>query len=191
MEFEELVKKRRSIRRFKKTPVPKEKIESAFEIARWSPVAKVFREYEYYVLSEKKRDEAVEIISKNTVHLRDILDYLKSQDPQWAERASHFYSNLGDAPVVIIIVIPEGEDEWGRKWQHIPASTEITLLLLGLEKEGLGACGITLAPWVEEKLKETLEIGEGKEVLCALAVGFPDESPEAPPHPPAKTHYLT
>jgi hypothetical protein len=191
LEFEEVIKKRRSIRRFRKAPVPKEKIESAFEVAKWSPVAKVFREYEYYVLSGKKRDEAVEVISKNTVHLRDILDYLKSQDPEWAERASHFYSNLGDAPVVVIIVVPEGEGEWGKKWQYIPASTEITLFLLGLEKEGLGACGIALAPWVEEKLKEVLEIEKGKEVLCAVAIGFPDESPEPPPHPRAKTHYLS
>ncbi len=191
MEFEEAIRKRRSIRRFKKTSVPKEKIESAFEVAKWSPVAKIFREYEYYVLSGKKRDEAVEVIAKNTVHLRDILEYLESQDPEWTERASHFYSNLGGAPVVVIIVVPEGESEWEKKWQYIPASTELTLFLLGLEKEGLGACGIALASWVEEKLKEILEVEKGKEILCALAVGFPDESPEPPPHPRAKTHYLS
>jgi nitroreductase len=190
LEAEELIKRRRSIRRFKKDPVPKEKLESAFEIARWSPVAKAFREYEYYVLSGKKRNEAVEAISKNTVHLRDILDYLHGQDPEWAERATRFYSNLGDAPVIIVVVVPEGEDDWGKKWQHIPVSTEITLLLLGLEKEGLGACGIALAPWVEEKLKEVLELNDKKEVLCAIAAGFPDESPEPPSHPRALTHYL-
>ncbi len=192
MELIEAVLNRRSVRQFKKDSVPKEVLEKLFERARWSPVAEAFRNYEYWVATGKLRDKLVGLIAKNTHHFREALGQLEKVQPDWAERAVKFYSNLGGAPVVIVVTMPRQDDDaWVAKWNHIRASLELMVLFYVIYAEGLGACGVALAPWVEEEIKKALKIGQDQEVLCALALGYPDESPTVPSHPQVPVHYVS
>jgi hypothetical protein len=192
MELIEAILNRRSVRQFKKKPVSREILEKLFERARWSPVAEAFRNYEYWVATGSRRDQLVSLISKNTHHFREALEQLEKTQPDKAARAVKFYSDLGNAPVVVVITVPSSDDDaWAAKWHHIRASLELMVLLYVIYAEGLGACGIALAPWVEEEIKKALKISPDCEVLCALALGYPDESPTVPSHPLAPVHYVS
>lgn len=191
MELSEAILNRRSVRQFKKKPVSKEVLEKLFERARWLPVAEIFRNYDYWVAAGKRCDQIVNLISKNTYHFQEALAQLKKVHPDKAEKAIEFYSNLGNAPVAIVVTVPCKDDAWALKWYHIQASLKLTVLLYVIYAEGLGACGIALASWVEEEVKKVLKIGQDREVLCALALGYPDESPTVPPHPQVPVHYVS
>ncbi len=187
MELKEAILNRRAIRKYKSEPVPREKLEELFDLARWSPIANFLRVYEYYVVSGETRDKVVEAISKNTVHLRDLLE---RAEEEVKEKALDFYPDLGGAPHIIVITIPYSDDEWERKWFVAVATLELMVLAYSALALGLGTCGVTCSPWVEKKIKEILKIPEEREVFCCVAVGYPDESPEPLPHNRVKVHYI-
>ena len=62
----ELVKKRRSIRRFKPDPVPDEDIRKIIEVARWAPSGFNMQPWEFVVVTEKDlRDKIAEYLSES------------------------------------------------------------------------------------------------------------------------------
>ncbi len=197
MDLIEGIKSRRSIRLFKPDPVPQEKLEKAFEVAKWAPIANIFRNYEYYVLQGESLKKALKIIGRNTYHLRDIFEELQKYDPDWVKKAINFYSELGGAPCLIVVVAPRPQQDeememscWDCKWGIIEPSLETCLLLLALSNERLGACGIGMAPWVEDKVAELIGLGDDKQVLFGIAVGYPDEDPKPHPHQRVQVNYL-
>lgn len=186
MELADGLKKRRVIRHYTDKAVEKEKIEKIFELARWSPVADFFKIWKFIVLTGEKRDKITSLISKNTSFLRDLLMQI---DETSRQKALNFYPDLGNAPVLILVVIPAIESQWDRRYLILAAGTEIQNFLLAAFDEGLGACGVTIAPWVEEKIKEELGLKDC-EVLCGLTLGYPAEEPAATPHKKADVDYL-
>jgi nitroreductase len=61
--FLELVKKRRSIRRFKPDPIPDEYVDRIIEAARWAPSGFNSQPWEFVVIKDKKlRDDVMRII---------------------------------------------------------------------------------------------------------------------------------
>ena len=65
METLELLKTRRSIRKYKSKPVETEKLEKCLEAARWAPSASNKQPWEFlFVTDEKKRKKLAEFISK-------------------------------------------------------------------------------------------------------------------------------
>lgn len=187
MDLAEGIKSRRAIRKFKKKPVPKELLEEVFELAKWSPVPPLFRQWKYtVVMNKKKRDNLVNFISKNTTHLRDLLQMM---DEESKRKAEDFYPDLGEAPVILIISVPLVENQWDRRFLLLATATEIQNLFLAAYQKGLGACGVCMSPWVEDHIKEKLGL-EDQEILCGVALGYPDEEPAPGPHERVKTTYI-
>ncbi len=129
----------------------------------------------------------VEAISKNTVHLRDLLESLDEKD---RNKALNFYPDLGGAPHIVVVVIPRIEDSWDRKWCIAAATSELIVIFYAALELGLATCGVTCAPWVEEEIKRILNIPEDKEILCCFTLGYSDESPKPPSHKKVPIHYV-
>lgn len=55
----ELIKSRRSIRKYKEKPVEKEKIEKIMEAARWAPSAKNSQPWKFIIMKTKGREEMI------------------------------------------------------------------------------------------------------------------------------------
>ena len=53
----ELVKQRKSFRRFKTDPVPKETVEKILEVARFSPSAANSQPWEFIIVEDKESDQ--------------------------------------------------------------------------------------------------------------------------------------
>ncbi len=187
MDFLDVLTSRRAIRKYQDKPVSKEEIEEIFKSVLWTPVANFLRVTEFFVVGKDKREEVIKLISQNTTHLRDLLMLV---DDATRQKALDFYPDLGGAPTIVFLTIPNSQDPWERKWFLADAFLSVMIFLQAAYFQGLGSCGVTLSPWVEKDVKKTLEIPDDKEIVCGLTLGYPAEEPELLPHQPYRVHYL-
>ena len=84
--FLELVKKRRSIRRFKPDPVPDEYVDKIIEAARWAPSGFNSQPWEFVVVKEKKLKNSIVQLLESTWH--QALKMEATREP-WQRQKSH------------------------------------------------------------------------------------------------------
>ncbi|MHB8842034.1 MAG: nitroreductase family protein [Candidatus Aquicultor sp.] len=188
MELLEGIKTRRAIRKFKKQEVPKEVIERLLEDSRWAPVVAAFKGWDFVIVKGEMRDRLADLLTQNTVILRDLFAMM---DPDSEKKALEYYRNLGDAPTLMFVTIPElpEEQRWEYSFQVLTATTEFMQVWLLAHREGLGACGITVPPYIGKQIQEELGL-EGREIIYGMSLGYPDEQPEAKPHPRVNATYV-
>lgn len=187
VDLAEGIQKRRAIRKFKPTPIPRKLLKRLFDLAKWSPVASIFKVWDYTVVEGVARDRVANCICQNTTLLRDILSY---GTPEAMQKAIDYYQDVGGAPVILVVTVPQTRRAWDRKMTSLAFGTELQNLLLGAFYLGLGACPVTMPPWVENETRKTLGIDEGRVILTAIALGYPDESPEPTPREPVRVRYV-
>ncbi|MCL2528331.1 MAG: nitroreductase family protein [Defluviitaleaceae bacterium] len=154
----DVVKNRRSIRKFKDTPVPKEKVTAMLEAAMLAPSACNTRPWRFIAITNR------EVLNK----LADVHNWAKM---------------LYTAPLAIIMVaLPAAQDgvqndlPLGYFPQDCGAATQN--ILLQAEALGLGTCwcGVYPKDWFPQ-VREILEIPEGEFPFNIIAIGEKDESP--------------
>ena len=155
------ISNRRSIRKFKQTPVSDEQIRIILEAAMLSPSACNTRPWRFFAITN-----------------RDMLDKLAKV---------HDYARmLLTAPLCIVMVaLPQTQSDvldglpLGFYPQDCGAATQN--ILVQAESMGLGSCWCGVYP-KEDKIKvvaETLNIPDGEIPFCLIAVGEKDENPRA------------
>src|SRR5690349_17128760 len=92
-----LMRKRRSIRKYKSSPVPKDVLERILEAASWAPSGKNMQNWRFFVLQGEKRDAYLQYSQKSWNTIRPILE--KRLKPSLYEFTERFFYTLGDAPV--------------------------------------------------------------------------------------------
>jgi nitroreductase len=163
--FLELLRKRRSIRKFKHHAVEPELIDQIIEAALRAPSSKGQYPWEFIVVTDRK-----------------LLEKLSFTKP-------HGSSFLKEAPLCIVVCgRPDKSDMWVED-----CSIASTLMLLAAESLGLGACWIQIRERKHDDYKlasnyvsELLEIPGEMEVEAIIAAGYPDEQKLG--HDPAKLH---
>ncbi|MCR1898590.1 nitroreductase family protein [Irregularibacter muris] len=155
----ELLRTRRSIRRFMEREVEEEKIQELLQGALMAPSSKNRRPWELIVVKDK-----------------EILNQLS----QCRGRASGFMA--GAALGVVVLGNPEASDVWVED-----CSIVATILQLQAHFLGLGSCWIQVRKRetpeggkVGDYLKEVLSIPQKYDVECMIALGYPAQ--EAKPH---------
>jgi nitroreductase len=144
----EVIKKRRSIRKYKQNVVEKEKLQKVLEAARLAPSAMNRQPYAIVVLSDS---ETIEKISS-------------ACNQKW------------DTPTIIVICAfpkkawarDDGEEYW-----KVDAAVAMTNLSLQACAEDLGTCWI--AAFKEKEIKEILGIEQDARVVAMTPLGYPDE----------------
>ena len=146
MDLLNLIKERRSIRRYKERPVPREYIEQMIEAAIWAPSS----------------------------HSSDPCEFIVTERPENIARlADRSHAKfIGGAPLVITIVV---RPDTGTKSPIMDGSAAAMNLSLEAHALGLGCCWISPAPWAA-KLRAELRIPEDWKVIGAFSIGFPEES---------------
>ena len=158
--FIDLLRSRRSVRKFLKKPVEQEKIDLLIEAALRSPSSRGFNPWEFVVVS----------------------------DPQTIERLSrakpHGAAFLARAPLAVVVCAdPEKSDVWVED-----ASIATLILHLAATDLGLGSCWIQLrkrdfddARTAGQYAAEILGLPDGLTVSAIMAIGYADQHPA--PHP--------
>ena len=165
MEFKEVVKKRRSTRRYTGKPVEMEELRRAMELALAAPSSKNTRSTRLMAVTDLERVHALG-------RLRD-----------WGS------SLLEEAGAAIIIM---GDEEASPMWQT-NAAIMATVLQLALVDEGLASCWVHVGDYLtlkdeptsqrsEDYVKELLpEIPASYRILSVISIGYADYTPKPLP----------
>lgn len=185
MELIQTIKERRSIRKFRPDPVPRELLEEILRGALWAPSAMNTQPWKFYVLTGKARQDLINIAEGCVDKLDERMETLFNEKMRTMVKG--YFKNFGNAPVIVVLVthLPQ-EDVYRRGSEYSSAAAMQNLLLLAHEA-GLGACWMTGPLWVEDAIVNYLGcIGYG--LVGMTPVGWPDQKPPTPPrkHEPIK-----
>ena len=163
------IEARRSVRAYKDTPVEREKLQLLAECGVKAPSAMNRQEWEIRIVDSKEWIDAC------------TADYLKAVEG--TDKAKYmltptFKNIFRNAPAVIFVAAPEGE------FSDVNIGMLGENIMLAATELGLGTCclGSVLFTFAEPemgKYVESLNFSEGYRLRYALAVGYPDETPEA------------
>lgn len=150
----EILKSRRSIRKFQNREVEKEKIDIILKSALLSPSSRAIRPWEFIAVTDSE--------------LLHQLSLCREPGPKF----------LTDAPLAIVVIADkDSSDVWIED-----TSIASTIIQLTVQDLGLGSCWIqvrerfhTEQERAEEYIQKVLEIPEQYSVECIIAIGYPAE----------------
>jgi nitroreductase/NAD-dependent dihydropyrimidine dehydrogenase PreA subunit len=182
----QLLRAKRSVRRYKNKKVPKELLEKVFEAMRYAPSASNARKWRYVIVSDDEKIKAInyEIAKANYA-------YMGFQSP---EQALAYFKSTGNtifynAPHLIVLyyrVVEKSTVMVGLRAND--AGIALTYGMLEAESLGLGTCWIGLVQGAVPMNKEILNIlGIKGMVLGAFTLGYPAvKYRRTVPRPPLK-----
>ena len=156
----ETVISRRSIRRFKDKPVPRQVLERCINAARLAPSAGNRQPLEYIIVDDEQLLPQVFSTLQWAVYVRP-----KGDPP------------AGRKPTAYIAVLKNSNTGVPASIHDVGMATE-NIILVALA-EGVGSC--TFASVDREKLRPILNVPDDYEIPLVLALGYPDESPVEEP----------
>ncbi|PKM87977.1 MAG: hypothetical protein CVU87_08505 [Firmicutes bacterium HGW-Firmicutes-12] len=180
MDLTAAIKERRSIRKFKKDPIPKQFLEDILELAIWAPSAMNRQDWHFLVVQGQKKEELLKISASSFQQFfRPKLEKTFKDKPKIIEGMRAFSETYGDAPVIILAYagkMPDGQqdDVWST-------SLAVQNLMMAAYERGLGTVwtdGVVFAK--EQEINELMGIVD-KKLVCVIPIGYPAETPKVPP----------
>ena len=194
MDLYEIIKTRRSVRKFKNEAIPKEKILRILEAANLAPTASNRQPWNFLIVNRFSLDQMYEIMDRSfrerveeiggavmNERIKNLsIPVNKSNDK--VEGLNEFYRTLGGAPMAIVVCVDKETDPWQWKNKICDASAAIENLILAAWSEGIGSCWMTGPLQKKEKeIKAFLRIPEDKEIVAIIPIGIPAFKPKSPP----------
>jgi nitroreductase len=174
---------RRSIRKFKETPISDETLQAVLTAAVQAPSARNRQPWRFVVVKGDKRAEMVRIMREGIANIK-----AKGGDPGSSEGSAKV---MEQAPVTVFIFNPQGVRPWIAHSNEQMRTDVVDIqsigaaiqnMLLAAQDLGLGSlwmCDVFCA------YKELCTwLGEEGEMIAAVALGYSDDSPVARPRKP-------
>lgn len=167
-EFYELVKSRRSVRKFKPGKVPVDKLDRIVEAGLWAPSALNMQPWFFHVLTGARRDEFAILCRgiwdklKPAIEKRYGEDGVKLREP--------FYRNLGDAPSVIAIY---ADKDAGEQYAWVSCAMAAQNMLLAATAEGLSSLYMAAQQLIKDDVNEFF--GEERLLIGCILVGYAED----------------
>lgn len=170
------IMERRSIRKYKDQPVEREKLQQVVECGINAPSGM------------NKQPWQVRVVD-SADYINGLTELFKKANPKMAEDPG-FKNMFRNAPAVIFIASPKdgsGQLDCGLLGEN---------MILAAQSMGLGTCCLggpirfmkddaSAKPYLDK-----LNIPEDYELLYAIAIGYPDEAPDAKPRDAAKVQFV-
>jgi nitroreductase len=159
MEVFEAIKGRRSVRQFKRKPLPTQTFDILVDALRWAPSAGNLQSRRFYfVLNES----------------------LKAQ----LARAALDQDFIAQAPLAVVACADHRiawryGDRGVQLYSLMDVAASLQNLLLTAQAEGLGSCWV--GAFDEENVRRLMELSADLRPVAIVPIGFPAESVEPPP----------
>ncbi len=160
MDIFQVFRDRRSIRKYKDTPIKRETIEQVLDAARLAPSWKNLQCWRFLVLTDADKRAK-------------LLDAFPDDNP--GKKA------LVSAPVVIVVCGNPSESDVENGIPYFVADVSIAFehLCLAAHALGLGTCWMG---WYDEtRIRQSLGIPDNIRVVGVTPLGYPDQEPKARP----------
>lgn len=197
--FKEIVKGRRSIRRFQPNPVPPELIHELVDCARYAPSDTNSQTWEFIAILDPRKIGAIADLTwaqLNRIAAEAEAQGLEKEARLLLRSFGPYATAFAHAPALIVVLSTPytskfrdkifeplqmvSKDTWdleGTKSSSLAAQN----FMLAAHAMGLATCPMTGPVLLAEaQLKEFLQIDDEKHVNMVLALGYPDEKPSAP-----------
>jgi nitroreductase len=198
-ELEEIIKGRRSIRKWKEDRISEDLLRKAVELATWAPNGGNFQGWKFITVTKRelivRMADAVQSVADKITSWPEA-SHWKQDAARMRERASYFRN--ASACIAVFIRqyesvadrILAGREPSDPEAKHIrefrrsaptgiqSAAAAITTLLLVFHTMGLGAVWLAAPLIAKRKIEEMLSMPEGMNLVSLVAVGHPDENPQ-------------
>lgn len=166
MEAKDCILTRRSIRKYSDKPVSKETIEELVSLAEFGPTWKNVQANRFIAVKDQEMKAKV------------------------AECTSHANNTkiINSAPVLMVLTLVDQRSGYERDgsfsttkekhWESFDAGIVSQTLCLAAHDMGLGT--VIMGIFDEDKVKDIVGVPEGESVTALIALGYPDETPNAP-----------
>ena len=197
--LEKLIKGRRSVRKWKGDEVSDELLKKAVELAAWAPNGGNYQGWRFTVVKNKK------VIGKMADAVQSVADQMASwpEAKSWEEDIKRYQKNASffrNAPACIgfftseyqspmekLLAARESFDAEAKKVlgyrrtaptviQSVAAA--VTTMLLVFHQMGLGAVWLVSPLQAKKEIETILKVPPTMALVCLVAVGYPDESPQ-------------
>lgn len=168
MNAKECLETRRSVRKYKTTPIPVDVINEIVETAKYAPSWKNTQIARYHVVTNLTLKEAIanSCVCGFTFNTNTLLQ----------------------APAIVILSYVTGRCGYERdgsfttnkedRWEMFNAGIAAQTFCLAAHDKGIGTC--IMGIFDDEKIKEVLNLPENQIVGAVIAAGYPAEIPETP-----------
>lgn len=168
METIKCIETRRSIRKFKAEPIPHETMQEIVAAAAYTPSWKNTQVTRYIVV--ENADIKGKIASDATLGF------------------DHNKGIINGAAALVVVTLVHGRSGYERdgsfttskedRWEVFDSGLATQTFCLAAHDKGIGS--VILGIFDENKVAEILGVDEGQKVAALVAVGYPDEAPDAP-----------
>lgn len=169
MEFTNVVKERRSVRRFKNEPISHEVFEKIVDVARYSPSWKNTQIARYLIV------ESEELKAKIAT-------------PECTFNFAYNIGTLSNAASILVLTYIKnrsGFDKDGSfsttkedRWQNFDCGIAAQTFCLAAQEQGVGT--VILGYFDENEIAKVCNLPEEQGIAAVIACGYPDEEPACP-----------
>ncbi|MCL1976778.1 MAG: nitroreductase family protein [Candidatus Bathyarchaeota archaeon] len=182
MSTKDLLRQRRSIRRYTNQPVPDRLILKTLEAASWAPSAHNAQPCRFIVVLDRAVKQCLAVAMAEAWE-RDLV-----KDKRRINQVSIDFSisRFSTAPVLIVACLTfENMRQYSDKkrllFEHDLAvqslGAAIQNMLLSASENGLGACWFSAPMFCKDAVRQVLGVPETVEPQAIILMGYPDEKP--------------
>jgi len=197
--LEELIRSRRTVRKWKSDDVPEEMLKKGIELATWAPNGGNYQGWHFIVVKNKemikKMADAVQTVANKVASWPEAMPYKEE-----VERYQRNTSAFRNAPVCIAVLMSqyqsvadkiltarESSDPEARQIlsfrRSAPTSVQsaaaaITTMLLVYQQMGLGTVWMAAPLQAKAEIEKLVNAPSGMSLIALVALGYPEESPK-------------
>ncbi|MDQ0271857.1 nitroreductase family protein [Cytobacillus purgationiresistens] len=167
--IDELIKSRRSIKKFKPDPVSVDEIVELLEVAKWAPNHKLTEPWRFLLYSGDGKEKFIQAYSQSQA-LKD------GSIPDKAEKKSEYFRSI---PLHLVVVMPEDprQKTWDEDYGAVSAL--IQNFQLAAWARGIGMIWRT-NDWIYNPVfRDAIGVKPGEKVIATLMIGYAEHVPEA------------
>jgi nitroreductase len=179
MEFQEVVRARRSCRSFDPSAVAQEQLSAILDAGQWAPSP-----WEFIVITDPEKKMRIREAGEEA--RQSVVD---SDGPGWVNKYGMGF--VEEAPVLIAVVFNPAKGGLGEYFDQPygalqAASACVQNMMLAAAEFGLGSLWFTF--FKPEKVRPILNIPESREIAAIILLGKSKQPLEAPPRKAPKIH---
>ncbi len=178
----EIARGRRSIRRFKPTPVPPEAISLLLSSANWAPSAHNNQPWRFAIITDP--DTRSDLAQAMGQRLREDLVADGREQESIDADVGRSFSRIVGAPLLILVCLSmidmddyTDKERQDKEWTMAVQSTAMAgqNLLLAAHALGIGACWLCAPLFCQDTVRKTLNLPSDWQPQGLITVGYPDE----------------
>ncbi|MCY8998898.1 nitroreductase [Bacillus spizizenii] len=177
----DIIRSRRSIRKFKQEPVPSAVILDMLETAKYAPNHRVTEPWRFiYVSSETGKTNLINTFAAFSK---------KSKPDMTEEKLQNFKNTLGGVPGFLLVVFQEDENERARDDDFAATSSLIQNLQLLAWEKGIGMVWKSGKILYDKEVHQAFGLQDNERFAAIIQTGYPDEAPEVKKRTPIRERF--